>query len=37
VQEGRNEQYNGILHATRTILREVSSWQQQQRQQQLRQ
>jgi solute carrier family 25 phosphate transporter 23/24/25/41 len=24
VQEGRNVQYNGIIHAARTILREVS-------------
>jgi solute carrier family 25 phosphate transporter 23/24/25/41 len=25
VQEGRNVQYNGIVHASRTILREVSN------------
>jgi hypothetical protein len=26
VQEGRNVQYNGIIHATRCIFREVCGW-----------
>jgi hypothetical protein len=26
VQEGRNVQYTGIIHAARTILREVGGW-----------